>query len=485
MIPNSKQSAHCFWIDKQRLATIFGSMLLMITTWTWSPSSHAQTMDNRMFAAAMAHIEIKEWPQAEGLLKFLLSENPQMHRARLELGLVYLKMGNTEKAHQQFEVLLSKTDVPENVKQNIRQMMSQSAAASQPEIAKSANIPATDAEPETNQSYEHLVQGSLQLSVGYDDNVRYSSADYFLEEDPFLDGVFLELDDGELVYVAPDGFVYDIDGNLLFENDGFVDFGSPDSSNRFLEARLNLNHEYRFSSMTGLTWHNKLSLQNTDNHEHSQYNKTQVRLETGLSQRISDSWKWSVIAHHRLLERDGQVQIRAWGIDPELTYYNNWGSWTLGFEWMDRQYEDSIIVTGDIETFYFGFSSTIREISAKWSKLFWDNDLLLLAKFEYSDNNADDDFNYKGTRYTFASVYDFHTDWSLLLSATRFRQDYSEVSDGPLDDTSTSFRAKLTYSLNDSIDLFLAGERALRTSDVYGGIKSDKSLVQLGAEVAF
>lgn len=495
MIPNSNAPFPFTLSVPSSFRMLWLFLILSVFSWVSGSGAYAQTMDNRAFAAALAHINQEEWPQAEGLLKFLLSENPAMHRARLELAMVYVQMAQHQKAKAQFETLLSINEVPAPVKHNIRQQLLQLSKPPGKDTQQAKPLNA-DANGNANRgASSHKTNGSVQLSVGYDDNVRFSSADYFLEEDPLLDGLFLELDDGELIYIAPDGLAYDIDGNPLLgddlpDDDLFVDFATlglaqQDRENRFIEAKLNLHHQYQFATTPDLTWHNKLSLQTTENQQHSAYNKTQMRLETGLSQRLSDQWTWTVVAHHRLLERDGQVQIRAWSVNPELTYYNDWGSWTLGLEWMNREYEDSLIVSGDIETFYYGFSSTIRSISGKWSKLFWHNDLLLLAQLEYSDNNADDDFNYQGTHITLASVYDFQTHWSLLLSASYFNQDYSEVGDGPLDDKSRTLRGKLTYSVNDATELFLAGERAIRTSDVYGGIKSDKSLMQVGVELAF
>lgn len=490
MIPSSKptfpanaKALRCHFSACSKLSFITLLWLLLCS------NSFAQTSENRMFSAAMEYIKQEQWPQAEGLLKFMLDESPEMHRARLELGLVYLKSGKIQSAEQHFQLLLSNSDVPAAVKHNIRQFLDEHKAATSaikgsppPKSAPEESMPS---QANDGNETKQQIRGELQLSAGYDGNVRYSSADYFLEDDPYLDGVFIELEEGELVYLAPDGFVYDIDGTLLYESDEPFEFNPPDSSNYFIEAGLKLHHQYQINSENDLVWHNALSLQTTDNAQHSQYNKTQMRLETGLSWQITENWQGSVVAHHRLLERDGKVQIRATGIDPELTYYNAWGSWAVRLMWMERQYEDSVFITDDIETVYFGFSSTIREVSLKWSKLFLSNKLLLLTRLDFSDNKADDDFNYKGTRLTLASVYNFNSNWSLLVSATKFNQDYSESAGENLHDTSTSIRAKLTYYLNDDFRLFLAAERALRNSDVYGGINSDKSILQMGAELTF
>ncbi len=440
----------------------------------------AQTMDNPNFAAAMAEVEQGQWQKAQALLNGLITQNPSLHRARLELGLVYIRLGKPKKAKYHFLTLLNETNVPEVVKHNILQLLPEIDAQI---VGTTKNN--TDEVADKQPAQEHMYDGSFQLGLGYDDNVRHSSADYFLEDDPFSVGLFLELEDGSEVFVSPDGFVYDIDGNLLFENDGFVDLGNPDRSNAFAEAKLTLNHQYAIPAVQDISWHNSLSLQATQNQDHTDYNRLQARIDTRFSWRTSEQWKWSVQAHYRQLQRDGKDQIHAYAIDPELTYFNPWGSWSLGLQWMRRKYQDSIVISGELESFYPGFTNTIRAISAKWSKLFFDTDLLLLAKFELSDSSASDGFDYKGTRLTLASVYNLNQDCSLMLSASRLKQDYSEVSDFPLHDDSTALRTRLSYALTDSTELFLAGERALRQSDVYGGIKSDKSQWQLGFEMAF
>lgn len=458
-------------------------MTMLLSTFTPASKSQAQTLENPDFAAAMQQITNQNWQQAEALLTAILQQNPARHRARLELGRVFIKLGKTEQAKSQFNTVLKHPTVPDRVKQNIKQLLQQIPVATAKHMATQELEIST---PQNQASSEkHRFNAVFQFSLGYDDNVRYSAADYFIEDDPFLNGVFVDFDDGSFVFVAPDGFVYDEEGNLLFENDGFLDLGDPDRENGFAEARLEFNHSYAFAGVQGLIWNNQFSLQTTKNEQLSRYDRLQARLETGLSWRLSEQWKLNVDVHYRRLERDGAVQVRAFGLAPELTWYNHFGSWSFGLQWLRRQYEDSLYITGELETLYEGFDNNITGLSTKWSNLFLDNKLLLLAKFEYSDSNASDDFDYKGQRYTLASVYKINDSLTFLLSADDFHQDYSESVGGPLDDDITTFRSRLTWQFNDTTQLFLAGERAIRTSDIYGGLKSDKSLVQAGVEFSF
>ena len=454
---------------------------LIILLFTFSPSGHSQTAQDPKFTLAMQYVGAGNWQKAEDLFKAILADNPQQHRSRLELGLVYAKLNKHQQARNEFQTLLAHPAVPDKVKDNIRRLLQQLPDSSS---HSPANIDVTSPNNEQSSS-PHQFSGNLQLSIGYDDNVRYSAADYFMEDDPFLNGVFLDVDEDSPVFVAPDGFVYNEDGNQLFANDGFFDLGNPDRENRITEARIDLEHQYRFDFTTHLTWHNQLSMQTTDNAQLSNYDRLQLRFESSLAWRFSPYWKLEVAAHHRLLERNSQVQVRAFGLTPELTYYSELGSWTVGMQWMRREYEDSLFVTGEVESVYAGFDNKISSLSGKWSDLFWNQSLLLLAKIELSDSNASDDFDYKGRRFTLASVYKFNDQWNLLLSADDFHQDYSESVGGPLDDDISTFRSKLTWQISDDLAVFVAGERAIRTSDIYGGLKSDKTVTQLGIEYQF
>ena len=451
----------------------------------------SQTLDDPLFASAMAHVEKGEWQQAEGLLKHQLSQNPDLHRARIELALVYVHLQQISLARLHFDKLLKVEALPDNVRRNIQQLRAQ-LDEPEPEVVPTG----LQAESEQGASAGHQVQSYLQVGWGYDSNVRFSSGDYFLEDDPFLDGVFVELEDGMLVYVSPDGFVYDANGVPLFENNGQFNLGDSDKGNMFAEAKLAVAHEYDFGRQNSLNWHNSMSIQASENAEFSDFNKMQVRLETGLDWQVSEQWKSSVAVHHRFLKRDGQVLIRVSGIEPELTYYTPWGSWTLGLEWMQRDYEDATTVNGDFILEFRGFETQTRGVSAKWSRLFWDNDLLLLGKIEYLDSNSSDGFDYEGYRASAAMVWDITENLSWSLSATHFHQDYSDVyaqsDQSPeefvpvdLEDESTIFRSRLSYALSPRWEFFVAAERATRTSDIYGGISSNKTSIQAGMKVSF
>ena len=470
------------------------SMLVVFSTLLTSHQSQAQTLDDPAFAAAMGHIEKGEWRQAEGVLLYMLSVNDKLHRARLELAIVYTQVNETEKALLHFDTLLNEDNIPKNVKQNILQLRSQIDIPQERHTQdnSSPRLSSNDAAIETQQTLSaaaqqrsHRVNGHVQASIGYDDNVRFTSGDYFLEEDPYIEGVFIILPDGMEVYVSNDGYVYDIYGNQLFENDGFINLGNSDSSNAFTEFDLGVEHQYQFGQFGNIHWHNSFSVQAKENEHHAEYNRLQIKLATSLDWRFHEQFSAAITLRHRLVKRSGNMQIRATSIEPNITYYSTFGSWDLGFKWADKVYEDSVFIDGDLYTFYSGFDTQLRSVTGKWSKLFWDESLLVLAKIEFSDSNASDGFDYKGIKATAGIAYDINESWNVLLSIIESEQDYSEITEGKLKDKSTTFRSKLNYTFNDHIDVFFSSERAMRSSDVYGGIDSDKSLLQLGIKLNY
>ena len=207
----------------------------------------------------------------------------------------------------------------------------------------------------------------------------------------------------------------------------------------------------------------------------------------------------SYLAHYRLLQRDSQTQVQSYGLEANLAYYNALGKWQVGFNWMDRIYEESYIER-DIYAYIFDeVKSNTRSLSLAWSKLFLNNDLLLLAKFDYLDINEQTqypDFDYydeysnsdhTGIKYSSAIIYSFTPNLKLSLTMLSLTLDYSDdfTYSGDQQDKSSAIKSKLIYSLNDTFDIFLVAEKTKRDSDQYDGIQSDKSLLKAGIRLNF
>ncbi|MDG1753159.1 MAG: hypothetical protein P8I03_16095 [Thalassotalea sp.] len=425
------------------------------------------------FSAAMNHVKNEEWPQARNLLEQVLQNKRDLHRARVELALVYIRLGQKNLAKNQLKQVLDTDGLPPNVVANIRRIYQQllEECLQQPETVNT----------------EHIFNGYASFAMGADSNVRFSSGDYFLEDDPLLDGIFIELESGDFAYISPDGYVYDIEGNQLFENNERYDLGSPNNDTYFTEASFGLGHKVNLESIPTLTWHNKVNVKSTYNKDFNEYDKLKANFNTSLQWHFNEQDSIQSSFDYKLLKRDGQVHVQNGGIGFVFSHFGQLGSWEVGAHWLKRKYHDTSVERGDIITEYIGFDSITRSASLKWSNLFFDNKLLLFSQIESSENKANDYSHYRGLKLSIASVYSFTSDLKLSITASKLALKYSRLNgfDDNLKDQSNIIKAKLTYRINDELELFLNGHKASRKSEVYGEIKREKSILKVGFTYKF
>jgi len=465
--------------------------------------TRAQTYGDPLFAAAMQHVDDQEWVKAEALLEFQLSQNKDLHRARVELALVYAKQDKLELANKHLDLVLVVDDLPDNVRANIyhlRQKLGSqpvSLLANQASVEK--DVALEEKEWVLNDQPGHRLKSYAEVSLGYDSNVRFSSDDYFVQDNPFDAGIFFQDDNGVLLFLAPDGFIYDQQGNqTTLPNNALIDLGVKDPNNAFYSTALNFDHSYSFGGEKQVKWYNQVNILASENAEFSNYNKFQLKLNTGINWLLSEQVKADVSVFHRLLKRDGLVQVRDTKVNPAMTYYNHFGSWELGFNWQQRKYEDTTFTFGDLNVYHYGFDTSSRTLSAKWSNLFFDNNLLLLGKLEYQDSNASDGLDNKATKATAVLLYSFAKDWKWQVSASRLLRDYtteSTVTTGNSaitsvigehkKDRSITFKSRLSYNIDNHWQAFLSAERGMRRSAIYDGEKRNKTQINLGLRLSF
>jgi|GEM_PF-3872894 len=477
---------------------MLGGGLLIVMSWP----VRSQTLDDKLFVEAMHYVEKRQWQKAEAILEFQLKQNPGWHRARIELAQVYRQQSKWQQAIEQLDSVLNIANLPPPVRANLQQLKSDILTS-----IKTANAPGKapettqpngelNASPSSNtpiQPKRHTLSSYVELSYGYDDNVRFSSGDYFLNDDPLMDGFFFFDGDGNLLFLSPDGFVFDAAGNLLFENDGFFDLGNPDTGNTFVETHLAVNHQFQVPTLrrgddsTLFTWQNQLLLQSTENTEFSEFNKLQFKFSTDMSWQLNDTHVFSLSGHSRLLKRDNQVQVRSNGLSPSFTFYTEWGAWEVGYEWLRREYEEAQFIQGDFISIFAAFNSTTDILSLKWSKLFLNNQLLLLTKAETMDSDTSDNFDFTGLRGTLAAVYRFNDQLTWSFSVVDLSLDYNTPfdTDTGLKDDSTTYKTRLSYDIDQSWSVFFSAERGRRDSDIYGGISSDKQLSKIGIKFTY
>jgi len=446
---------------------------------------------DKLFSKGMAQSQNGNWIDAKSSFELLLKLNDQLHRARVELAIVYLNLKDHELAIGQFDKVLSISDLPDNVRTNISDLKMQALTALNKKLVKQIE--------QNTANIKNSFKGNAEVAFGYDDNVRFSFGDYFLEDDPYYDSYIIELNDGTILVVSNDGYVYDLDGYPLFKNEGQYETSNVKKGSQFNELRLNLQHQYHFDSVDKITWNNSLSLKKINNVDLQSYSKFQIKLDSEINWKLNKEIEFSSLAHYRLLQRDSQTQVQTYGVEANIAYFNNLGKWQLGFNWMDRIYEESYIERDAYAYIFDEVHSNTRNISLAWSNLFFNNKLLLLAKFDYLDTNEQTQYpdfsyydeysnsDYTGIKYSSAIIYSFTPALKLSLTMLSLTLDFSDdyTYSGAQQDKSKAFKVKLIYSINDSFDIFAASENTQRDSDQYDGIHSDKSLFKAGIRLNF
>jgi len=463
-------------------------LLLLITTQTFANESSEV---DKLFTKGMAQSKNSHWLEAKKSFELLLKINEKLHRARVELAIVYMHLNQHDLAIIELDKVLSVNGLPTNVHSNILNLKIQSLTEVNEALVKKLNL-----NPDRNKS---AFQGHAEVAFGYDDNVRFSFGDYFLEDDPYYDSYIIELNDGTLLVVSNDGYVYDLDGMPLFKNDGQYETSNVKKGSQLNELRLNLQHEFAFNTTDTVRWNNSLNLKKTNNVDLQTYSKFQIKLDTEINWKLNKAVELSALAHYRLLQRDSQTQVQSYGLEASLAYFNSLGKWQFGYNWMDRVYEESFIVRDAYAYIFDEVQSNTRTFSLTWSKLYFNNDLLLLTKFDYLNTNEQTQYpdisyyeaygnsDHTGVKYSGAMIYSFTPALKLSLTMINLTLDYSDDDTyyGDQQDKSQAIKAKFIYTINDDFDLFIAAEKTDRNSDQYNGIKSDKSLVKAGIRLNF
>ena len=144
--------------------------------------SNEQTEVDKLFTLGMTQSKNNNWLEAKDAFESLLQLNENLHRARVELATVYMHLNEHDLAVTQFDKVLSIKDLPENVRKNILNLKIQALTELNQILASGIN----------KHENKDTFKGSAEVGLGYDDNVRFSFGDYFLEDDPYYDSYYIE-----------------------------------------------------------------------------------------------------------------------------------------------------------------------------------------------------------------------------------------------------------------------------------------------------
>lgn len=446
---------------------LIAASLLLLTS-----NAVAKTDVASAFEKAMQHVELGQWHQAQALLNYQLELSPSHHRARLELAMVLMQLEQYEQANGHLSSLLQVQNLPEGVKFNIELMQQQILAT-------------LSSQQKAEQNNKHTFSTSVGLAAGYDSNVRFSFGDYFLEDDPYTDGTYIELEDGLIVFFAPDGNIYTETGEIIDPSEIGIDFGPREQDTSYVEAKLRIEHNANFSDVN---WHNVLLLQSADNKDFSDFDKAVYKFQSELSWPLSERSEFYGKYQHRTLTRGGATLLTSNDITLGYNRLSHYGTFGFFAQWMQRDFSDRETQRGNVTSFFEGLDNDTHTLGISWSKFFFDRRLLTKTSLEYKDNKASDDFNYKGYSTKFTGIYRLTENWNLAGYFSYFTQDYGRdfsFDAEPITDESYKFGFKLDYQFAPNKEVYFGFDRGFRNSDVYGNISSQKTNVKLGINITF
>ena len=446
------------------VAAIFSILLLMY----FNP--RAQAADNSAFERAMQHIQQGNWVAAEALLEYQLAQKPLQHRVRLELAMVKMQLNELEQAREHLQTLSMVKRLPANVQFNIGMMLKQ---VDEMELSQNAN----------DKNKVHAWRFNLTYALGYDDNVRYSFGDYYLEDDPYVDGFYIELD-SQLYFFAPDGYLYGPNGEIRRPAEFGIELGAPNQNTGFIESSFMANHTFTGQNFS---WNNELLIKNSDNKDFSDYDKALIKLNSEVFWPLAEDKELSLALEYRSQYRGGHSLLKGKSLKLQYSWFTAWGEWDLYSQYMERKFEDSEITSGDLTTYFPGFDNKTWSAGIDWSKLHFGNRLLTKVNVEYKYNKASDGLKYDGVSSKVAFVYLLSDNWSWAAYVNHFHQSYKQSHHVYASVTDKSFRigTKLDYQVTDNWSVFTTLDKGIRESEVYGVIRSDTIRAKVGVEFNF
>lgn len=453
---------------------------LLVTSQLLLPCFANNKNDNiRAFDQAMQHVERGEWVAAEALLNYQLSQSPEQHRVRLELALTQMQLTKYSEAKSHLLALTQMSELPDNVRFNIELLLNEINKKQQQVAPTSA--------------HQWGLVGSL--ATGYDDNVRFSFGDYFLDDDPYLDSFYFVLPDGKEYFISEKGYLYSLDGEIVMPDELGIDIApfieKPNTT--FIESTAQVKYNYIGERVT---WKNNLLIRNIDNYDFSDYDKLLYKLDSELVWPISSDKEIGVQLEQRNQFRGGQPQIKSSAIKLGYRFFFDTSEWHVYGQYMDRTFETIEVKFGDFSYTNYGFDNTSWALGVEWNKLLYNNHLLAKVQFELKNNDASDGLNYQGGILKTALVYQITDEWSAVGYAHFFQQDYKQSdlenvygleadSDIASIDKSLRIGAKIEYQMSEHLSTFLSTDWGERSSDIYWGVHSNTVRIKLGFNYEF
>ena len=248
----------------------------------------------KSFRFVQVATEIGDLRGAAAALERMLLLNPRLANIQLELGIIYLRLGNAELGRYHINEALRAPNVPVAVRARAEQFLAVAAAATR----------------------RHFFQGRFSLGLRYDDNAN-SGTD-------------------ELTVVVGNPFGPPVETDL-------VDAGGV--SDTSLEAALSLSHSYAFAGRPGSFWDTNFTGFTNRYNDLSDLDFLSLRLDTGplfsFGPSLDTPWQFRPFVTGGKAWLDGEDYIDNWGGGVELRKISASRAVTaLRVQYLDQTFED-------------------------------------------------------------------------------------------------------------------------------------------------
>lgn len=249
------------------------------------------------FQEGMQALEEDRLQTAIAAFHSILSENPRLHRARLELALAYYRALRYEEARRLAREVLEDPATPQDVRLTIRAFLAQ--------VEREAEAYAR----------RHAFKGSVSFGAMHDSNVN----------------------------VGPSSDLLEINGRILRVVSGLERSDSALVLHASLSHRFNPHKTFTLNERVGsLEWLTDFGLYHRGYRDEGDYDLSVLTASTGPSWSVLHHWRAAVSLQADQVWLGGNQLALFTGIRPHVSWQFRWGEITADAAWTRRDYARSV-----------------------------------------------------------------------------------------------------------------------------------------------
>jgi hypothetical protein len=469
------------------------SVLLIYILSSLSSQVYGQTTVKTQFNQALTDIKQGNLKHAETILQDLLTQQPDLHRARAELALIQVKNQQWQRAKKNINRLLVVDDLPSAVRVKLQRLNTTVQQHIDNQFKNKIIQP------------QHTFDGAVQFSLGYDTDFTLGNISEFLldnngnlggidTENLITDSIFLSNICGEeqpcselfdlvasidqqAISVSPDGYTNQ-NGEFISYNQLFNSVSSLETLPNELEDKggfsrnqLNFRHKYRGTN-DSYQWRNEVSLTVDTPFDNSLSYKQQIRVDSELSWRIKNNWQASGQIYYNDFRRDSEENFKYWGVQPELSYLSAFGRFSVRVDWLNKSFINQTTVQQN---------SVYSSLGLSWTTHFNNPDLLVNFNTGYADSNADNRFyDFTSKSVSVSTLYALNQKWEVYVAINQTFFDFPTRPSAKVKQLITS----LNYSISENWHAFTSWEYN-RIGNIYNINYKNRSVFHLGVQWQF